>query len=272
MGMILKLFNFYIFANIHVALATFSLTKVSLLFVGNEQNEIPLFVFFSTIVAYNFIRLYRKSDIKSWFSNWIDKNKIAIFSLSFISLLGMCYLILGLRLKAIISLIPFFLMTFFYVIPIGRVFSSEKTLRTISGIKIFLIAICWAGVTVIFPFIHYDIAITTDMYILFLQRFLFVIIITIPFDLRDLSHDEDTLKTIPQLVGVAQAKRLGLILLMLFLGLEILINDLTQLRITFLIALISLFFLIRSTTNQSRYYSAFFVEGIPIVWLLLLLF
>ncbi len=267
----LRLFDFYIFANIHVALATFSLTKITLLTVGVGQNKVPLFVFFSTIVSYNFIRLYRKSDIKSWFSNWIDYHKIIIGVISLFSLMVMCYLAFQLRAKAILSLVPFFMMTLFYVVPVRRVFPSITSLRTIAGIKIFLIAFCWAGVTVLFPILNYDIAISTDMMIVFIQRFLFVVAITIPFDLRDLSHDDDDLKTLPQLIGVVKSKKLGLLFLMLFLGLEFLVNGLNQIRITFIVALISLLFLIRSNTNQSKYYSAFFVESIPIVWLLLAL-
>ena len=267
----LKLFDFYIFANIHVAFATFSLTKITLLTVGNQQNEVPLFVLFSTILAYNFIRLYRKSAIKSWFSNWIEENSIKIILLSVFSMVMMCYLAFQLETKAILSLAPFVIMTLFYVIPMGRVFASNVSLRTVAGIKIFIIAFCWAGVTVIFPLLNYDSAISFDMLLIFVQRFLFVIAITIPFDLRDLSHDGDDLKTLPQLIGISKSKKLGLLLLMLFLGLEFFISDVNQLRVTFIIAFISLLFLIRSNTNQNKYYSAFFVESIPIIWLLLTL-
>jgi len=182
-----------------------------------------------------------------------------------------CCLAFQLQLKAILSLLPFFAITMFYVIPIHKVFSSNNSLRTVAGIKIFLIAFCWAGVTVVFPILNYDIVLSTDVIIVFLQRFLFVLAITIPFDLRDLSHDDDGLKTLPQLIGVARSKKLGILFLMLFLGLEFFINDSNQLRITFVVSLISLFLLIRSSTNQNKYYSAFFVESIPIVWLLLVL-
>jgi len=232
---------------------------------------VPIFVFFSTIVAYNFIRLYRKPTIKSWFSSWIDANKIAIIILSLVSLIAMCYLSFEFKKKAMLSLVPFFLMTFFYVVPIGRFFSNNISLRTVAGIKIFIIAFCWAGVTVIFPLLNYGVPITSDVLIVFVQRFFFIVAITIPFDVRDLSHDADGLKTIPQLIGVAKSKKFGLLLLMFFLGLEFLFNDSNQLRITFIVALVSLFLLIRSTPNQSKYYSAFFIESIPIVWLFLVL-
>jgi len=62
--------------------------------------------------------------------------------------------------------------------------------------------------------------------------------------------------------------------LLLFCGLlNILIYDNRKdLLITSLILLISCALLMKSTSNQSKYYSAFWVEGIPILWLFLIEF
>ena len=273
MHLIKRLFDFYIFSNIHVALAVFCLAKITLLTFGYRENEVPVFLFFATIIAYNFIRLYRKTRIKSWFSGWINSNKIALTALSLLALIFVIIIALKLQLKALLSLIPFGLFTLFYVIPIKGIIKTNTSLRMVSGIKIFLIAFCWAGITVLFPLINYDIDFTLDVWIVFIQRFLFVLVITIPFDIRDLAHDEETLKTIPQVLGLQNAKRLGLFLLMLFLGLIFLRSSLSapQLRVELIVAVIALLFLIKSKPNQSKYYSSFFVESIPIIWLLLIL-
>ena len=171
-----------------------------------------------------------------------------------------------------VSLIPFGLFTIFYVVPFSHFTNSNKSLRTLGGIKIFLIAFSWAGVTVLFPLVDYNMPVTADALVLFLQRFLFVLVITIPFDIRDLNYDIDSLKTLPQVLGVEKVKKLGLFLLMLFLGLNFLKStvDHTQFRIELIVAVISLFFLTKSEVNQSNYYSAFFVECIPIIWWLLI--
>ena len=273
MQLVQRVFDFYIFSNIHVALATFCLAKITLLTFAHQENEVPFFIFFATLIAYNFIRLYRKNRIKSWFSNWLDANKNMVILITVLSFALMTVVAFKLSIRALISLIPFGLFTLFYVIPLKGITKTNTSLRMVSGVKIFLIAFCWAGITVLFPLINYDVIFSMDVWVVFLQRFLFVLVITIPFDIRDLGHDEDTLKTIPQVFGLQNAKRLGLLLLMLFLGLTFLRSSIThnQIRIELIIAVISLLFLIKSKATQSKYYSAFFVESIPIIWFLLVL-
>lgn len=273
MHLIQRIFDFYIFSNMHVALATFCLAKITLLTFGHQENEAPFFIFFATIIAYNFIRLYVKIRFKSWFSSWLDANKNAVIFITLLSLALMTFAAFKLSIKALVSLIPFGLFTLFYVFPLKGITRSAISLRMVSGFKIFLIAFCWAGITVLFPLINYGVNFSVDVWVVFLQRFLFVLVITIPFDIRDLGHDEDTLKTIPQVLGLQNAKRLGLLLLMLFLGLTFLRSSITpnQIRIELIIAVISLLFLIKSKATQSKYYSAFFVESIPIIWFLLVL-
>ena len=271
MHLVQRVFDFYIFSNIHVALATCCLAKITLLTFEHQENEVPFFIFFATIVAYNFIRSYRKTKIKSWFSDWMDANKSTILFVTVLSFVIMTIVAFKINIKALISLIPFGLFTLFYVIPLKGITKTATSLRMVSGIKIFLIALCWAGITVLFPLINYDVNFSVDVWVVFLQRFLFVLVITIPFDIRDLGHDEDTLKTIPQVLGLQNAKRLGLFLLMLFLGLTFLRGSITyeQIRIELIVSVISLLFLIKSKPILSKYYSAFFVESIPIIWLLL---
>jgi hypothetical protein len=273
MQLLRRVFNFYIFSNIHVALATFSLTKITLLTFDNQSNELPLFVFCSTVLSYNFIRIYRKITINTWLSNWIDANRIGIVTVSILSFIGIVYIGFNVSINALLFLIPFGGLTLFYVFPLPLFLKNNTSLRTIARLKIFLIAFCWAGITVLFPLINYEVVFSSDLFIIFLQRFLFVVVITIPFDIRDVSYDATSLKTLPQILGVEKAKRLGLFLLMLFLGLLFLRTSIDEslIRIEFGIALLSLFFLIRSKEIQSSYYSAFFVESIPIIWLLLLL-
>jgi len=273
MQLIKRIFDFYIFSNIHVALATFCLAKITLLTFEYQENEVAFFIFFATIVAYNFIRSYNKFLIKSWYSDSMEANKNTIIFIALLSFVIMTFIAFNLRINALIGLIPFGLFTLFYVIKLKGITKTATSLRMVSGIKIFLIAFCWAGITVLFPLINYNEIFSMDVWVVFLQRFLFVLVITIPFDIRDLGHDEETLKTIPQVLGLQNAKRLGLFLLMLFLGLTFLRTSITyeQIRIELIVTVISLLFLVKSKNTQSKYYSAFFVEGIPVIWLILVL-
>jgi hypothetical protein len=263
-----SIFNFYIFSNIHVAFATFCLTKITLLEIGITENKTAWFVFFSTLVSYNIIRFIRLGDVKNWFGNWFQENEKYLYVITGIGMLFLIYFTFQLRFKALLVLIPFAFFTVFYVIPI-----KKKALRNVAGLKLILIAISWAGITVLFPIVqNYILPRTTD-YITFLQRFLFVVVITIPFDIRDLNYDKIELKTLPQKVGIQKSKLLGLLFLVLFFFLEFFKNEInTTSSVTLLLVMvISGTLLLKSSDKKNKYYSAFFVEALPIIWFFLVL-
>jgi len=261
-----KLFNFYIFGNLHVALASFSLTKLSLLTQQNSANTIPLFVFFATVLSYNYIRLMRIKTIKSGYYNWISHWRVYLILLSVLTSIACAFLIVQIRWQALLSLIPFALLTGFYVLP--PVISKKMNLRTLPGFKIFLIAFTWAGITVLFPLAQYGME-NKPIFWLFFQRFLFVFVLTLPFDIRDVTYDSATLKTLPVWLGIKNVKVLGLIVLGLFLFVEIAILKPANQEVEIFIALCLGVLLLRSSTKKSQYYYAFWVEGIPIFWLVL---
>ncbi|MDJ0644551.1 MAG: hypothetical protein QNJ57_01080 [Flavobacteriaceae bacterium] len=267
MQLLKRVFDFYVFSNMHVALATFCLTKITLLLFGVSDPTVPSFVFFATVLSYNFVRLYRKSEITSWFYNWIAANQTALVVVTIISFVFLVYLAVHLQTITLLALVPFGIVTVFYVVPLR----GKMALRTVPGFKLFLIAFCWASVTVLIPVINHKLSFSKDVYVMFLQRLLFVAAITIPFDIRDVDYDTEALKTLPQVFGIANAKRIGIVLLMLFLGLNFLKEEPgANLRVEFVVTLISLLLLVRASNRQNNYYSAFFVEAIPIVWFLLL--
>lgn len=264
-----KIIDFYIFSNLHVALGTFCLVKITLLPFHIYESSSALFVLLSTVISYNFIRFYRISDIKTWYYDWLKKYKIFLFILTGISFFALIYLFFSLQLKAIMWLLPFSFFTFFYIIPLPF---KNISLRNVPGVKLFIIAISYAGITVLFPLAQNDIPITINEWILFIQRFLFIVIITIPFDIRDLYCDNESMNTLPQKVGVKKSKLIGVFFGMLFLMLEFFKNPTNDkyLIINLIVVITSILFLIFSKEKQSKYYSAFWVESLPIFWFLLI--
>lgn len=95
----------------------------------------------------------------------------------------------------------------------------------------------------------------------------------LPFEIRDLNYDNLKLATIPQKIGIKKTKIIGGLLLLLFLMLDFLKDQLKVEIIlsTFIITFVTLLFILFSNKNQSKYYSAFWVESLPVVWLLILL-
>jgi len=276
MNSLKKIFDFYIYSNIHVAIAGFCITKITLLKFGFYTNLVPLFVGLSIIVSYNFIR-YFEIDSKrlGWFKRWVLQYKNKLVLLMTLSLLIGGYIIFftGFNIKSLFILIPFGFMTLFYTIPLFKIGKLQVSFRNFPAIKIFSIAIAWSGITVLFPLSEVNYIFTTDVYIEFFQRILILIAITIPFDIRDIYLDDKKLKTLPQLLGVHYSKVMGTMLLFFFvlLGSNKTNYSNNNLLVDIIITLISLFFLWNSSPKKSRYYTSFFVEAIPILWFLIVL-
>ncbi len=268
-----KILNFYIFSNIHVSLAGYCLTKVTVLKYGISNSLVPLFVAFSIVISYNFIRYYElKTERLLWFKDWFYLHGKKIAFITFLSTVFLGYIIFfsDFKWQSLVILIPFAFMTFFYVVPLFKVGNIEGSFRNFPSIKIFSIAISWAGVSVLFPLYEKGYEFTPEVYIEFFQRFLILIAITIPFDIRDLNLDSRNLKTLPQVFGVKKLKTGGVFLIFIFIVLELLkTTNSAQIIVTLLISLITGFFLWNSSPSKSRYYASFWVESIPIVWFVL---
>jgi 4-hydroxybenzoate polyprenyltransferase len=129
------------------------------------------------------------------------------------------------------------------------------------------------GITVFLPLEYHNIRFSERVLFQSLEIFLFVIALTLPFEIRDLKYDELELKTIPQKLGVRNTKWFGTVLLMIsgFLAIQQNYIDDLQLYCSLLVYLITLAFLWFSKVEQGRYYASFWVEGIPVLWLLLYL-
>jgi len=272
-----KIVDFYIYSNIHVALAGFSLTKITLINFGISDYLTPLFVAFSILISYNFIRFYEiKNNRLNWFKDWFFMNIKGILLLMILSILGLGFISFfsNFNLKSVLILFPFAFMTFFYAIPLFKIGKLEVSFRNFPMIKIFSIVIAWAGISVFFPIYEANYQFTSAVYLEFFQRILILLAITIPFDIRDVNADSKSLKTLPQILGITNAKVLGTLLLFGFLLMEIVKENFTYFGILILliISLINALFLWFSSPKQSRYYTSFWVESIPVIWLGLLIF
>ena len=273
MKLLKKLFNFYVFSNLHVAIAGFSLTRITEINYGIENCNVSIFVALGIVVSYNFIRYFEiKSDRLAWFYAWFQLNSLKLIVLSAFSFFGLFFLMFTERINidAIIFMIPFCFMTFFYVVPLFKIGKMEVSFRNLPFIKIFSISIAWAGITAFLPIVNAGIVIKSMDYLMLISQFLFVFAITIPFDIRDVIKDDSKLKTIPQVFGVEKAKAIG-VLVVLFL---ILVSyfKCEKLSIDLLVVgLVTIIFLFCSSIKRNRFYASFWVESIPILWLLLTL-
>ncbi|PWK19226.1 UbiA prenyltransferase family protein [Xanthomarina spongicola] len=274
MGLLKKILDFYLDSSIHVALAVFAFSWITLIeFNVPFDNVILYFIFYASIIGYNFVKYFglTKFHYRS-LATWLKV--IQLFSL--ICFILMCYYAFQLESKTLLFIVAFGIVTFLYAIPFlpsKMIYDSNKNLRNISGLKVYIIALVWAGVTVLLPLLNNNHPINTDVILTVIQRFVFVIVLMIPFEIRDLNYDSLKLATIPQQIGVKRTKIISVLLLMVFFFLEFFKDEINAYHIIILliVTFISLLFLVFAKQNQGRYYSSFWVEGIPVFWLILMM-
>ncbi|WP_369686010.1 hypothetical protein [Mariniflexile sp. AS56] len=266
--------NFYINSSIHVALAVFSLTWITLLEYDIPCDEsLLLFVFFASISGYNFVKYFGIAKFHHRrLASWLKT--IQVFS--FFCFLFLGYYALLLEMKTLLVIAGLGLITFLYAIPFlpkHLYLDNKHNLRSIGGLKVYLIALVWAGVTVFLPVINNELPVNTDVVITGIQRFVFIIALMLPFEIRDLMYDSLKLATIPQKIGEKSTKKMGVVLVLLFFFLEFLKNEVTQetILVSILISMVTGLFVIFSKKEQGTYYSSFWVEGVPILWLIVVL-
>ncbi|QIE60343.1 hypothetical protein G5B37_12455 [Rasiella rasia] len=259
-------FRFYIHASIHVAFAVVSLVGVTVLeFDLNVPIALWFFVFFGTISGYNFVK-YAK--IAGLHHRSLAQSLRAIQVFSAISMAGVFLSMFFLTTTTLIVAFGFGLLTLFYAVPLFR----SKNLRNIIGLKIFVVALVWAGVTVAVPIVEEGMTISGDFWITLSQRTLIVLALILPFEIRDLQFDRVGLKTVPQRYGVMKTKGLGISLLTLVVLLEGLKNmpsvwSLYALLCTMILIGLAIGY---ARKKQSEYFASFWVESIPIIWVSLL--
>lgn len=275
MAGLVKLLDFYINSSIHVALSVVSLSFITLNTLSIEPDK-PLlgFVFFASITGYNFVKYFglAKFHHRS-LASWLQY--IQVFSA--ICFVGMVYFVFQLKEETIWLLAIMGLITFLYAIPLVPkkwFLDKQRNLRSISGLKVYIIALVWSGVTVFLPVYNEDYLLGTDIIILGVQRFLFVLLLMLPFEIRDLNFDSLKLATIPQQIGISNTKKLGLAIglaYMLLCFFYLAIED-YQIITRAVVIVISLLFLGFANTARTKYYTSFWVEAIPIFWALGILF
>jgi 4-hydroxybenzoate polyprenyltransferase len=211
-------------SNIYIALAAVSLTIETQIQLGMQPQWHPylFIIFFATLFEYNLHRLItvltNKEALNSEKHRWVRKNLTSFYILVLLSVAGFVAVSLLAKKEVLITFAPIAILTMFYSIPISGTKTNLFRLREIPFLKIFLIAIVWSASTILLPIVQsgnsFDKAHVAAM---LTERFLFILAITIPFDIRDLEADLDAgLKTIPMILNEKRAIILSYLLLLCF--------------------------------------------------------
>ncbi len=169
-------------------------------------------------------------------------------------------------------------LTLFYTVPFWKIGENWISLRNIPFLKLFLVTFTVTYVTVLLPFLYNNTGknlLNIEVILIATERLLFLLAITIPFDIRDIKFDKDTnLNTFPLLFGVQKSIYLSYISLFLFMSLSGINYLLLQNHIFLVLAMITsgIFTAIcisRATPNKSEYFFSLLIEGTMILQFLL---
>ncbi len=212
-------FTHIVYGNWWIGLCAAMLAQLSYREMGGAGFHLPLIlsVLGATVAVYNMNMLSGLKDLRTsgaWSvrHSWIMANEEALMGyLGAGSLLSLAFFMLHVRSWTL--LVPAALVALFYVLPL----SGDRRLREVGLWKIFLIGAVWGMVTVGLPALQLNVLPSmAEVLLPLIERTLFVIAITIPFDVRDLCTDEDKgVRTLPSVLGWKRALVLAIVLLVL---------------------------------------------------------
>jgi hypothetical protein len=255
-----SLIDFYINTSIHVAVGVFSLVQITKLSFNISTNlAIDCFIFFGTVLGYNFLKNFVVFQKKSF---TFQKNH-PIILVSLMSFFGMIYYYSKLEASIQVSFLK-----------IGFLVLIYPFIRKYGFMKMFVVAFCVTYITVYIPLLRYEFKLEA-IFIFLLQRFIVIVCLLIPLEIVDVTIDSKTICTLPQKIGIQNTKYWGYSLLVLSFILHLFAVNFAidiVIVIEIFIAIITAVFIFFATENRSKYYSSFWVESIPILWFFLVFF
>jgi len=177
-----------------------------------------------TLALYNGQRLVKlnRFQAKTDHLKWVESNRTLLIGLTliggFITVVCLYFVPWQIWLKAW----PLGVIALLYPTPVFPGPDERKALRELPGIKILLIGLVWTGVTLWMPMRLGGHSMSNGSGLLLLERMLFIMAITIPFDIRDLPYDAPHMRTIPQMLGMDKAKWVAVVFLLVSISLALL--------------------------------------------------
>jgi 4-hydroxybenzoate polyprenyltransferase len=286
-----KLFQFYLFGNIHIALCAVACVYTFGAIVGaGSEYPILIIAFSGTLALYSFQRLVgvikKENDhIHSERHEWNIHHKNSLIVLTLISCLAGSWAFFQISMPSQILLIVLGFISFIYAAPVFPAAEKKLRLRDFPFVKVFFIAIIWTGVSVWLPLLNgnaialkYNPNILASGFYTSLVFFPAVLALTIPFDLRDMSSDPPEIRSLPMILGEKKSILLCQILVLISVAMALggyqvegvhhfSYGQCISYAVWALITLISLQF---CHSKRHEYYFSFLMDGLLLLLCLLL--
>lgn len=227
-------------------------------------------VFCFTFLTYNGQRIFRLKKYTEIGERllWVMKHRaLLMFVSGVLGVIGIICLFL-LHPPVWLLLFPMGLLSIFYVVPLPIL---NKGLRNIHYLKVFVISLVWSLIIVVLPFIESQDRFYTSarLTLAFTQCFIFILAITLPFDIRDIAFDKkENLKTIPQWIGVKPTIYLSMALIVfsLLIFYTIPLNRPVQLALVFAHIITLIIIGLTNTNRKELFYAGWIESTVLILW------
>lgn len=220
-----RIYHLLVYSNLFVALCAVALVLTNQISIGEEVaiNSKLLFLFFSTLFTYTYLKS-RPATIGRESTDheiWVNGHQQLSKNLLLVSLICTVAFFFRLDFSAQLLVVVLAILTLLYgFVPVPFLKPARK-LREFGLLKTFFVALVWSVSTVLFPMTDVE-GDNHVLVFLLLRRFLFVLALTLAFEIKDLKHDEAyNIETVPMRLGISNTKLLAQILLFLLIGINL---------------------------------------------------
>lgn len=275
-------FRYFVYSNLLIATAAAAQMELTYLLLGAKANVNLVFVeASSTLLMYNlalFLSLPKDKTTTPYLrTKWVLSHPITFYTISIISLLLFLYHGFQLKPTTQLMLVCIGLFALLYLTPVFRIHGKRVNFRSIPLLKLFHISIIWVMSTVLLPVI--DMAYSTEVLEFtrvvpfMLNRFLFLLICTLPFDIRDIKADTMYgLKTLPSLLGEVRSILFINILLCLHTFISMFLSVDWTFKVGFVITDLLVYYIINHRIQGSKDYLGVFLLDLVLVIQFLVLY
>jgi 4-hydroxybenzoate polyprenyltransferase len=216
-----KATDFILYSNLFIGLCAVALAFTNLLTVQGsfEWDSTTWFVFSATVFTYSYLKFSTPQSGNSGNShrNWAADNVQLSRNIMLLSVIAtVCFFfLLSTDNKVTVLILGTFTALYGFVdIPFLK---PKRKLRDYGLLKTLFVAIVWSVTTVLIPLDGVTVE-PNMMFFLLLRRFLFVLALTMVFEIKDMKDDEaHGLTTIPILAGVSNTKLFAQLLLLVLM-------------------------------------------------------
>ncbi|MCL7988190.1 hypothetical protein M8998_09600 [Sphingobacterium sp. lm-10] len=273
MKLIIHLFRILVFSNGLIALASITQSTLTYLILDLRINPLILIIEgCSTIALYNMSLFYAKpaNPAASRFARtrWFFGHQQAMGIITAFACLLLAYSLFHIHWYTVFYLGFIGVLSLLYNIPFLRLGKHTGGLRQIPGLKLFHIALVWSLSTVGLPVVE---AWAEGMPIdwtaanfLGIIKVLFLMVCTLPFDVRDIKQDSYyNLKTVPTMIGKQRSIQLNYVLIVCHTALIAVAPYALPIKFGLWMTNLFIFYLLRRfifVTQQEHYHAVYLLD------------